>query len=86
MNDRVGVVYDLGYTPYDGERRGRRGAFVTTVNAYALRGAKPVFVDVRSDTLNLDEKLIEERITDRIDITKPAPPRAPPAPVAPDDG
>jgi ABC-2 type transport system permease protein len=31
MNDRVGVVYDLGYTPYEGERRGRRGAFVTTV-------------------------------------------------------
>jgi dTDP-4-amino-4,6-dideoxygalactose transaminase len=40
-------------------------AFVTTVNAYVLRGARPVFVDVRPDTLNLDERLIEERITDR---------------------
>ncbi len=40
-------------------------AFVTTVNAYVLRGAKPVFVDVRPDTLNLDEARIEERITER---------------------
>ena len=40
-------------------------AFVTTVNAFVLRGAKPVFVDVREDTLNLDERLIEERISDR---------------------
>ncbi len=40
-------------------------AFVTTVNAYVLRGATPVFVDVRPDTLNLDERLIEERITPR---------------------
>ncbi len=40
-------------------------AFVTTVNAYVLRGARPVFVDVRPDTLNLDETRIEERITDR---------------------
>ena len=40
-------------------------AFVTTVNAYVLRGAKPVFVDVRPDTLNLDERLIEERIGPR---------------------
>jgi ABC-2 type transport system permease protein len=31
MSDRTGVVYDLGYTPYDGERRGRRGAFLTTL-------------------------------------------------------
>jgi len=40
-------------------------AFVTTVNAYVLRGAKPVFVDVRPDTLNLDEKQLEARITER---------------------
>jgi dTDP-4-amino-4,6-dideoxygalactose transaminase len=39
--------------------------FVSTVNAFVLRGAKPVFVDVRPDTLNIDEKLIEERITPR---------------------
>lgn len=39
--------------------------FVSTVNAFVLRGARPVFVDVRPDTLNLDETLIEERITPR---------------------
>jgi dTDP-4-amino-4,6-dideoxygalactose transaminase len=40
-------------------------AFVTTVNAFVLRGARPVFVDVRPDTLNLDERLVEARITPR---------------------
>ena len=40
-------------------------AFVTTVNAFALRGAKPVFVDVRPDTLNLDERALEPRIGPR---------------------
>jgi dTDP-4-amino-4,6-dideoxygalactose transaminase len=40
-------------------------AFVTTANAYAVRGAKPVFVDVRPDTLNLDEKQVERAITPR---------------------
>jgi dTDP-4-amino-4,6-dideoxygalactose transaminase len=39
--------------------------FVSTANAVVLRGAKPVFVDVRSDTLNLDEALIEQAITTR---------------------
>jgi len=39
--------------------------FVSTVNAFMLRGAKPVFVDIRKDTLNIDENLIEEKITDR---------------------
>jgi len=37
--------------------------FVSTANAFVLRGAVPVFVDVRADTLNLDEKLIEAAIT-----------------------
>jgi dTDP-4-amino-4,6-dideoxygalactose transaminase len=37
--------------------------FVSTANAFALRGAVPVFVDIRTDTLNLDEKLIEGAIT-----------------------
>ena len=37
--------------------------FVSTANAFVLRGAKPVFVDIRPDTLNLDERLIEEAIT-----------------------
>jgi dTDP-4-amino-4,6-dideoxygalactose transaminase len=39
--------------------------FVSTANAAALRGAVPVFVDVRPDTLNLDEELIEAAITPR---------------------
>jgi dTDP-4-amino-4,6-dideoxygalactose transaminase len=37
--------------------------FVSTANAFVLRGAVPVFVDVRSDTLNLDERLLEEKVT-----------------------
>jgi dTDP-4-amino-4,6-dideoxygalactose transaminase len=37
--------------------------FVSTANAFVLRGAKPVFVDVRPDTLNLDERLLEQKIT-----------------------
>ena len=39
--------------------------FVSTANAFALRGATPVFVDVREDTLNLDERLVEAAITPR---------------------
>ncbi len=39
--------------------------FVSTVNAFVLRGAKPVFADIRPDTLNLDEKALEALITPR---------------------
>ncbi len=39
--------------------------FVSTANAFVLRGAVPVFVDVRPDTLNLDERLIEPALTAR---------------------
>jgi dTDP-4-amino-4,6-dideoxygalactose transaminase len=39
--------------------------FVSTANAFVLRGATPVFVDVRPDTLNIDESRIEEAITRR---------------------
>ena len=39
--------------------------FVSTANAFVLRGAVPVFVDIRSDTLNLDESQIEAAITSR---------------------
>jgi dTDP-4-amino-4,6-dideoxygalactose transaminase len=39
--------------------------FVSTANAFVLRGAVPVFVDVRDDTLNLDERLVEAAITQR---------------------
>lgn len=37
--------------------------FVSTANAFVLRGGVPVFVDIRPDTLNLDEKLIEAAVT-----------------------
>jgi dTDP-4-amino-4,6-dideoxygalactose transaminase len=39
--------------------------FVSTANAFVLRGARPVFVDVRPDTLNLDESLLERAVTPR---------------------
>lgn len=39
--------------------------FVSTVNAFVLRGAKPVFIDIRPDTLNVDERALEARITPR---------------------
>lgn len=39
--------------------------FVSTANAFVLRGAVPVFVDIRPDTLNLDERLVEAAITSR---------------------
>lgn len=39
--------------------------FVSTANAFVLRGAKVVFVDIRPDTMNIDEKLIENAITEK---------------------
>ncbi|MBQ6154222.1 MAG: dTDP-4-amino-4,6-dideoxygalactose transaminase [Ruminococcus sp.] len=39
--------------------------FVSTANAFVLRGAKIVFVDIRPDTMNIDEKLIEAAITEK---------------------
>lgn len=39
--------------------------FVSSANAFVLRGGVPVFVDIREDTLNLDERLIESSITSR---------------------
>jgi dTDP-4-amino-4,6-dideoxygalactose transaminase len=39
--------------------------FVSTVNAFVLRGAKPIFADIRPDTLNLDESKLEALITPR---------------------
>jgi len=39
--------------------------FVSTANAFVLRGAVPVFVDIRQDTLNIDERLVEGAITPR---------------------
>jgi dTDP-4-amino-4,6-dideoxygalactose transaminase len=39
--------------------------FVSTVNAFALRGAKPIFADIREDTLNIDESRIEGLINDK---------------------
>ena len=45
--------------------------FVSTVNAFVLRGATPVFVDIRPDTLNLDEAKLEEAITPRTKVIVP---------------
>ena len=39
--------------------------FVSTANAFVMRGAEIVFVDIRPDTQNIDEKLIEDAITDK---------------------
>ncbi|MFH1524484.1 MAG: dTDP-4-amino-4,6-dideoxygalactose transaminase [Chloroflexota bacterium] len=39
--------------------------FVSTVNAFVLRGGKPIFLDIRPDTLNLDESQLEAKITPR---------------------
>ena len=39
--------------------------FVSTADAFVLRGAVPVFVDIRPDTMNMDENLIEAAITDK---------------------
>ena len=45
--------------------------FVSTANAFVLRGAKPVFLDIRPDTLNIDENLIEEAITPKTKVIAP---------------
>lgn len=45
--------------------------FVSTANAFVLRGAKPVFCDIRSDTLNLDERKLEALITPRTKAVVP---------------
>jgi dTDP-4-amino-4,6-dideoxygalactose transaminase len=45
--------------------------FVSTANAFVLRGATPVFVDIRSDTLNIDEARIEAAITPRTRVIVP---------------
>lgn len=45
--------------------------FVSTANAFVLRGGIPVFVDIREDTLNLNEELIESAITNRTRVIAP---------------
>ena len=45
--------------------------FVSTADAFVLRGAKAVFVDIRPDTMNIDETLIEEAITERTKAIAP---------------
>lgn len=45
--------------------------FSSTANAFALFGAKLVFVDIRPDTMNIDEKLIEDAITERTRVIVP---------------
>lgn len=45
--------------------------FVSTANAFVLRGAKIVFVDIRPDTMNIDETKIERAITDKTKVIVP---------------
>ena len=45
--------------------------FVSTANAFVLRGAKIVFVDIRPDTMNIDETKIEEAITSKTKVIVP---------------
>ena len=45
--------------------------FVSTANAFVMRGAVPVFVDIRADTLNIDETKIEAAITPRTKVILP---------------
>lgn len=45
--------------------------FVSTANAFVLRGAKIIFVDIRKDTMNIDEKLIEAAITKKTKVIVP---------------
>ncbi len=45
--------------------------FVSTANAFALRGGVPVFVDIREDTLNIDESLVEAAITNKTKAIAP---------------
>lgn len=45
--------------------------FVSTVNAFVLRGAKIIFVDIRPDTMNINEDLIEEAITEKTKVIIP---------------
>ncbi len=45
--------------------------FVSTANAFVLRGAVPVFVDIRPDTMNIDEKLIEAAVTEKTKAIAP---------------
>lgn len=45
--------------------------FVSTVNAFVLRGASIVFIDIRQDTLNIDENLIEDAITEKTKVIIP---------------
>lgn len=58
----IALLLDLG--PHD-EFIVPSFTFPSTVNAFALRGAKPIFIDIRPDTLNLDETQLERLITRR---------------------
>lgn len=45
--------------------------FVSTVNAFVIRGAKPVFIDIRPDTLNLDENLLQGKLSPKTRVIVP---------------
>jgi dTDP-4-amino-4,6-dideoxygalactose transaminase len=60
--EMCGLLLDLGP---DDEVIMPSFTFVSTANAFALRGARPVFVDIRPDTYNLDEAKLEAAISDK---------------------
>lgn len=71
-------IYGLARTgrPFKRCRPPRRGdravvRFVSAVNAFVMRGAMSVFVDIRPETFNLDERLFEKAVTPRIKIVVP---------------
>ena len=66
--EMAGILCDVG--PGD-EMIMPSYTFVSTANAFALRGATIVFVDIRPDTMNLDEKIIEDAITDKTRVVVP---------------
>ena len=45
--------------------------FVSTADAFVLRGAKIIFVDIRPDTMNIDERLIEDAVTEKTKVIVP---------------
>ena len=71
MHTRVGYVCDFLDIQSGDEVIIPDFTFVSTVNAFVLRGAKPVFIDVRADTLNLDESKLEALITPRTKVIAP---------------
>ncbi|MNZ27242.1 dTDP-4-amino-4,6-dideoxygalactose transaminase [compost metagenome] len=65
ITDKTRAIVPVHYAGVACEMDTIMAPFVSTANAFVLRGAKIVFVDVRPDTMNIDETLIEAAITDK---------------------